>query len=825
MKSGDVLAHYVFKFPNGIVVNQDDYPDLSKYDERFKKGRWVSEGFNSVGMEVFHLEFPPVKVTFQTETDSVTYLSDKIPEVTALPEIVPKEGMVGRWAIPEVLVEDVCITPTYDIAQFKIQFVDRFGTRVVPFSVKRRPKFPEVRAVKGYKGRWECDEIEYRDMTINALYEPISITFCHDGKRETQVWPDICCPEMEDKPGYMRKWKVPSEVGSVDIILVPDETPIVYYLKIHMGEVVTSRPFTMESKPKLPSIPYKPGYKAKWTGFDVSIPENQEAWLVYTPIKVRFHTPEGVEEYEYDEKIDVSVTNPIMPPSLNGYVWPEYRIKDEDIDLYPEKRMDFALFYVNGSLRFCVPFTITDRHYIDEMLNHPTVPKFKRRFGVWVQQESDEDGLEIYVADYSVQAPAVPRESTSFEWDLEKVVDYVVENGLFFDLDGVSHNLLSERYSELTGITAKGLDSLRSLPLLKWLNREGIPYSDKVHGHEIIVGTKSNQIRLSGSFWIGYKKDFDPALEFLESFDVYFREPKRSRIIRGLPGRYLVSNAMLERDEDEYEVLEDIFPIHRMIPSMHKPYSSYSKMNIIPKRSSPTSHEIDEAMRSVNRVIDVFNVTTHTEFVFQIIDSLGNDVGIVRYDGSEEELEIPSKVMLSEDDPTYYTVRKIVSEAFKDNSSLISIMIPDTIDEVGDHAFDGCSNLVNVVGCRGVKVVGNDVFNGCYSIQRNELLDSDTGSDENPIDGIGKEDESEDDSDPFDLFIESLDGFERLYLTYLCAGRNTEGILTDHRKKASIVELGINQKFFDYFDDELVDDSEVDEEYLDQLVLKLEDYE
>lgn len=334
----------------------------------------------------------------------------------------------------------------------------------------------------------------------------------------------------------------------------------------------------MESEPKLPSTSYKSGYTAKWTEFDPHKPADQETWLIYAPIKIRFHTPEGVEEHEYDEKIDVSVISPITPPPLKGYIWPKYKISNEDIDLYPEKRTDFALFYVDGKLRFCVPFSITDRHYVDEMLTRPTVPKFKRRFGVWVQRESDEDGLEFYVADYSVQSPAVPRERTSFEWDLEKVVDYIVENGPSFELDGVPYSLLSDRYSELTGITAKELNSLRSLPLLKWLNREGIPYVDKVRGHEIIEGRNSKRLRLSGVFWIGYKKEFDPALEYLESFDIYFREPKRSRTICGLPGRYLVSNAMLERDEDEDDVLEEIFPIYRMIPSMHMSHSQYSRL-------------------------------------------------------------------------------------------------------------------------------------------------------------------------------------------------------------------------------------------------------
>ena len=818
---GDVLPHYVFKFPNGIVVNQDVKPDQSRCDERYKTGKWISEGFNSVGMEVFHLEFPPVKVTFQTDVESVTYPSDEIPDESSLPEIPSKEGMRGHWVIPESLFEDVCITPVYEVIPFKIQFIDHYGKRVVQFSVKKRPIIPEVRDLRGYKGRWECEDIEYRDMTINAQYEPISIIFNYDGKTETQNWPDISCPELDYKPGYEREWKIPAEVGSEDIELVPTETPIIYCLNVHIGEDVTTCSFTLESKPRLPSIPYRPGFKAKWTEFDENKPENQDTWLVYSPIKIRFHMPEGVEEHEYKENIDVSVTNPIQPPLLKGYVWPKYKIKNEDIDLYPKKRIDFALFYVDGKLRFCVPFSITDRHYVDEMLTRQTVPKFKRRFGVWVKQVSDDDRLEIYVADYSVQIPAMPRENTSFEWDLEKVVDYIVENGLSFELDGVSHSLLSGRYSELTGITTGELNRMRSLPLLKWLSREGIPYIDKVRGHEIIYTSKSKKMKLSGTFWIGYKKDFDPALEFLESFDIYFREPKRPRTIYGLPARYLVSNAMLDRDEDEYEILEDIYPIHRIIPSMHKPHSSYSKLIVRQTYSSPTKHEIDDAMRSVDRVIDVFNVTVHPEFDFQIIDSSCNDVEIIGYGGNEEDLEIPSKVMLNEDDSLHYIVRKIASDVFKDNCSLVSVLIPDTVYEIEDHAFDGCSQLTSVVGGRGVKVLGADVFKECPRIQRNELLNSD----ESRIEDAKDEGESKSHQDPYDVFIESLDNFERLYLTCLCEGKSTDDILTHYKKKASIIELGINQKFFDNFDDELIDDSEIDVEYMGQLALKLGDYE
>ena len=67
----------------------------------------------------------------------------------------------------------------------------------------------------------------------------------------------------------------------------------------------------------------------------------------------------------------------------------------------------------------------------------------------------------------------------------------------------------------------------------------------------------------------------------------------------------------------------------------------------------------------------------------------GNEIRINAYVGSGTSVVIPSMI---ED----YPVTGIAANAFKDNDSIVSVFIPDTVTFIGEYAFDDCNSLASV---------------------------------------------------------------------------------------------------------------------------------
>ena len=62
--------------------------------------------------------------------------------------------------------------------------------------------------------------------------------------------------------------------------------------------------------------------------------------------------------------------------------------------------------------------------------------------------------------------------------------------------------------------------------------------------------------------------------------------------------------------------------------------------------------------------------------------------------------------------------------AFYDNSSWMSIVIPNTVTSICTGAFSGCHNLTNVVISNSVKSIGDEAFRGCSRLTSVVIPDS-----------------------------------------------------------------------------------------------------
>ena len=86
-----------------------------------------------------------------------------------------------------------------------------------------------------------------------------------------------------------------------------------------------------------------------------------------------------------------------------------------------------------------------------------------------------------------------------------------------------------------------------------------------------------------------------------------------------------------------------------------------------------------------------------------------NTYSIVSIDTSLKTIFIPEEY---NDLP----VTRIGNNAFK-GSKIESLIIPDSILEIGDNAFDGCTSLINIFLSKNLKKIGNFAFASCTKIK------------------------------------------------------------------------------------------------------------
>lgn len=85
-------------------------------------------------------------------------------------------------------------------------------------------------------------------------------------------------------------------------------------------------------------------------------------------------------------------------------------------------------------------------------------------------------------------------------------------------------------------------------------------------------------------------------------------------------------------------------------------------------------------------------------------------VTILSYKGSEQDVIIPSEI-------DGYPVKGILNGAFCNRMMLESVVIPDSVVDIGGNAFYYCGRLASVVVGDGVTKIGYGAFEGCSSLK------------------------------------------------------------------------------------------------------------
>jgi hypothetical protein len=97
------------------------------------------------------------------------------------------------------------------------------------------------------------------------------------------------------------------------------------------------------------------------------------------------------------------------------------------------------------------------------------------------------------------------------------------------------------------------------------------------------------------------------------------------------------------------------------------------------------------------------------EDVYGYRDNYSNGVRITSYTGTETDIVIPS-------DLDGYPVTFIEGDAFRGNTELKSVVIPDTVTTIDYYAFSGCTSLTSVTIGRGVTTIEREAFYECDNL-------------------------------------------------------------------------------------------------------------
>ena len=200
---------------------------------------------------------------------------------------------------------------------------------------------------------------------------------------------------------------------------------------------------------------------------------------------------------------------------------------------------------------------------------------------------------------------------------------------------------------------------------------------------------------------------------------------------------------------------------------------TYNLNGGVNNENNPTSYSIDDGNITLNaptkegyefvgwkyndEFVDEINTNTIDDITLEAVwssykytikeDSNGNKyASIIDFDNSIAEVNIPSEVVV---DSESIPVKEIGSRAFEDNTTIISITIPDSVTtigfsafencsnlttvtfgensqltSIGDYAFSGCSNLTSITIPDNVTTIGNYAFTGCSSLTSITIPDS-----------------------------------------------------------------------------------------------------
>ena len=155
-------------------------------------------------------------------------------------------------------------------------------------------------------------------------------------------------------------------------------------------------------------------------------------------------------------------------------------------------------------------------------------------------------------------------------------------------------------------------------------------------------------------------------------------------------------------------------------------FYSCSKLTIYCEASSePSGRDSSWSYRPVVwNCISSFEISDEGLRFVAALDKNGDKyITIVGYTGSSTNIVIPSTINVNGED---ISVKVIADNAFKDNNTIKSVTISDSVTTIEDNAFYNCSNLTTVIISENSQLItiGNSAFYNCSSLTSIYIPDS-----------------------------------------------------------------------------------------------------
>ena len=125
----------------------------------------------------------------------------------------------------------------------------------------------------------------------------------------------------------------------------------------------------------------------------------------------------------------------------------------------------------------------------------------------------------------------------------------------------------------------------------------------------------------------------------------------------------------------------------------------------------------------INNGKDITLEAVWSNYTYNILEDDNGDkyISITGWDEPSEELVIIETMNINGE---YLPVKEIGANAFKDNKTLKSVIMPDTIITIGESAFSGCSSIDSITIPDNVTLIGDHAFNGCTNLEAVTINDN-----------------------------------------------------------------------------------------------------
>ena len=135
--------------------------------------------------------------------------------------------------------------------------------------------------------------------------------------------------------------------------------------------------------------------------------------------------------------------------------------------------------------------------------------------------------------------------------------------------------------------------------------------------------------------------------------------------------------------------------------------------------AAPISAYADDISKSAS-----IDYATYGNFVYII--KADKTADIVEYNGKEENVVIPAElngytitgISGWSGKPTNSHPLGVITGAFKNNKTIKTVVIPDTVKYIDDESFYGCTALESVMFGNGVEEIGDYAFENCTSLSK-----------------------------------------------------------------------------------------------------------